>query len=268
METAFFAVSKLVWFVIRPESLLFLSVAGSLLALLLHRRKTALWLGGFSLAAMVLIFAYPVARPLYAPLERQFAARPVVEAPVGIIVLGGGEDHVPPLGRGTPSVNDAGERYLAAIALARQYPDAWVMFTGGRASLRGGPAGNAAQSAEIFVSGGIARDRIVLEDSSRTTAENASKGLALRPSGTEDGPWLLVTSAWHMPRAVGTLCAAGWSGLVPWPSDFRSGRLYPNWSFANNLSELNGATKEWVGLLGYRLAGRTAELMPKGCPPN
>ncbi len=267
METLFFAISKLVWIVVRPETLLVLVVAASVLALALNRRRTALVLGTVSIAALVILSALPLARLVYAPLERQFPARPVVDAPVGILVLGGGEEFAPKIGRGLPQTNDAGERYLAAIALARQFPDAWVMFTGGRATLRGGPADNAALSAEIFVSAGISPDRIVLEDSSRSTAENASYALSLRPQGTEDGPWLLVTSAWHMPRAVATFCAAGWSGIVPWPTDFRSGKLWPNWSLAQNLHNLNGATKEWVGLVGYRLAGRTQELLPSGCPP-
>jgi len=268
METAFFAVAKLAWLLIRPESLLLLLFAASILAMILNRRRLAVVCGAIALAAALAIAVFPMARPLYAPLEARFPAMPEVEAPVGILVLGGGEELGPPLGRGQPQVNDSGERYLAAIALARRFPEAWVMFAGGRATLAGGHAPNAALSARIFTDAGIAPDRIVLEDSSRNTAENAANALPLRPAGTEAGPWLLVTSAWHMPRAVGTFCAAGWEGIVPWPTDFRSGRVMPGWQFADNLGALNTAAKEWAGLLGYRLGGRTRSVLPAGCPPG
>ncbi|MEM1431402.1 MAG: YdcF family protein [Pseudomonadota bacterium] len=268
METAFFAVAKLVWLLIRPETLLLLLFAASLGAAWRGWRRAALASGGVALGLALCVAVFPLARVLYTPLEARFPASPEISTPAGILVLGGGEEFGPPLGQGQPQVNDAGERYLAAIALARRHPSAWVMFAGGRATIEGGPAPNAALSARIFTDSGISPDRIVLENSSRNTAENAANALPLRPAGSEAGPWLLVTSAWHMPRAVGAFCTAGWEGIVPWPTDFRSGRLTPGWQFAKNLSELNGAAKEWVGLLGYRLGGRTSRVLPEGCPPE
>jgi uncharacterized SAM-binding protein YcdF (DUF218 family) len=142
------------------------------------------------------------------------------------------------------------------------------MFAGGAATLSGGTGRQAETSAEILRQGGVEPERILLENRSRNTAENAANALTLRPEGTEAGPWILVTSAWHMPRSVGTFCAAGWEGIVPWPTDYRGNRSGLGWRFARNLEELNFAAKEWVGLLGYRVTGRTDALFPAGCPPG
>lgn len=267
METLFFVVAKSVWALIRPETVLLALFALAVLLGHLRVRRASLWTGTLALALALVIAVLPVARLLYASLESRHPAMPQVEAPVGILILGGGEELGPRRGGGLPQVNEAGERYLAALALAHAHPDAWVMFAGGAATLSGGTGRNARMSARVFEEAGIEPSRILLENSSRNTAENAANALSVRPPGTEAGPWLLVTSAWHMPRALGTFCAAGWEGLIPWPTDFRSGRLDPGFNFAQNLRELNTATKEWVGLLGYRATGRTEQLLPEGCPP-
>ena len=271
METLFFVVAKAVWAVLRPETLLLLLFALSVWGLAVgaagsFARKLGLASGVLGLTAAVAIAAWPVAGPLYRPLEARFPPMPEVADPAGILVLGGAEEFGPR--PGLPQVNAAGERYVAAMALAARFPEAVVMFAGGEASLSGGTGRQADLSAEILRQGGVAPQRIVLENASRNTAENASNALALRPPGTEAGPWLLITSAWHMPRSVGAFCAAGWEGIVPWPTDFRGGRAGLGWSFARNLEDLNIAAKEWVGLLGYRLTGRTDRLMPLGCPPG
>jgi uncharacterized SAM-binding protein YcdF (DUF218 family) len=267
METLFFAVAKSVWALIRPETLLLALFAIAVLLGRLRFRRASVRTGTLALVLALVIAVLPVARLLYAPLEARHPARPQVDAPVGILVLGGGEELGPARGRGLPQVNEAGERYLAAIALAHAHPEARVMFAGGAATLSGGTGRNAEMSARVFEEAGIDPARLVLETSSRNTAENAANALALRPAGTEAGPWLLVTSAWHMPRALGTFCAAGWEGLVPWPTDFRSGPLDLGFNFALHLRELNTAAKEWVGLLGYHATGRTEQLLPEGCPP-
>jgi uncharacterized SAM-binding protein YcdF (DUF218 family) len=267
VETLFFAVAKGVWALVRPETLLLALFALSVLLGRLRFRRGSVRSGTLALALALIIAILPVARPLYAPLEARHPPMPEVQSPAGILVLGGGEELGPPLGGGLPQVNAAGERYLAALALAHAHPEAWLMFAGGAATLSGGTGRNAAMSARVFEAAGIDPARIVLENASRNTAENAANALALRPPGTEAGPWLLVTSAWHMPRALGTFCAAGWEGLVPWPTDFRSGSLELGFNFAEHLDELNTAAKEWVGLLGYRATGRTQALLPTGCPP-
>ncbi len=113
---------------------------------------------------------------------------------------------------------------------------------------------------------GLPEERLIVEDRSRTTAENAVLALE-RIGGSHDGAWVLVTSAWHMPRSLGTFCAAGWRNLIPYPVDYRGGAFFGDigWGLAGNLDKVNSGVKEWIGLLAYRLTGRTAAFFPEGC---
>lgn len=128
-----------------------------------------------------------------------------------------------------------------------------------------GPSGTSVAE-RIFQQAGIPGSRPTLEAKSRNTAENARRTLEL-VDGAGQGPWLLVTSAFHMPRAVATFCGAGWQNVVPWPTDYRTGTFWSDigWSLASNLETLNTGIKEWVGLLGYRLVGHTDRLMDRRC---
>lgn len=95
-------------------------------------------------------------------------------------------------------------------------------------------------------------------------AENAARSLEL--VGRRAGPWVLVISAFHMPRAVGTFCAAGWRNIIPYPVDFRgAGQLELGWDLGGGLSKLNMGLKEWIGLVAYRVTGRMDSLWPRAC---
>ena len=85
-------------------------------------------------------------------------------------------------------------------------------------------------------------------------------GLALA-APRPDERWVLVTSAFHMRRAVASFCAAGWKNIVPWPTDYRTGGFADRigWNFAQNLNELNLGVREWTGLAAYSLTSRTSD---------
>ena len=264
METLFFLASKLIWLLIRPESWLAGFFLIGILALWRGRLHAAKALLTTLLLALLTIGIFPMGLLLIAPLEARYPPAPVLQNIAGIIVLGGGEEADRWAASGEIALNDAGERFLAGIALAHRFPEARLVFTGGSPSLIGaGPATNSLAEA-IFQAGGIAPERILIEDRARNTAENASLTRALleargeNPVARTDRHWVLVTSAYHMPRAVATFRAAGWTNLTPWPTDFRGGvfRARIGWDLARNLDELNLATKEWVGLLAYHLTGR------------
>ena len=101
---------------------------------------------------------------------------------------------------------------------------------------------------------GLAAERLTLERASRNTAENARLTydlIAPEPSET----WVLVTSAFHMPRSVASFEAAGWQGIIPWPVDYRAGTLRGGigWDLGRNLEVLNTAVREYIGLLAYQI---------------
>ena len=116
----------------------------------------------------------------------------------------------------------------------------------------------------IFASLGIAPERIIAEEQSRNTVENAvfSKLLAMPQPGER---WLLVTSAHHMPRAMGVFRAADFP-VEAYPVDWRTrgpiDLLRPFDSVGRGLERADTAMHEWIGLLIYWLTGRSAQLFP------
>ena len=168
--------------------------------------------------------------------------------------------------RGLASVNAAGDRFVAGMALARAHPEAMLVFTGGSAAVFRDTRSGAAVAEVIFLEGGISADRIRLEGISRNTAENAAltaELLAKEPGAR--GPIVLVTSAFHMPRAIGAFCAQGFENIIPYPVDFRGEtRFALRWDLAGGVERLNFAVKEWAGLLVYKVTGRIESVLPKG----
>ena len=256
MDTLFFIISKGAWAVIRPEGLIVIANVFGVLALWFGRSKLASGLFTPAALAMAGIAVFPLGDLVLSPLETRFRANPNFAPVTGIIVLGGAEIGTISTAWGQPATGAAGERFLAGIWLARQHPEAVVLFSGGNGRLGGGPSG-ADIAEDIFLSAGIGADRLVLERNSRNTAENAR--LLRRIITVRDGDrWLLVTSAYHMPRSVAVFCSAEWTGLIPYPVDFRSGAFSRRigWDFAQNLDEFNLGVREWLGLLAYRLSGQ------------
>jgi uncharacterized SAM-binding protein YcdF (DUF218 family) len=260
VDTLFFIVSKLAWALISPETWILLLVLWTFLALLTGRLRAATWLSGGAASLVLLAGVLPLGSVLLRPLETSYPANPDLDQVVGIIVLGGGENAELSDRWGQPQVNEAGDRFLAALSLAQQFPEASVLFTGGIGSLGQNGRSTGADVAETLLrSAGLSPERLLLERTSRNTAENARNSLALSSAG-QGGPWVLVTSAFHMPRAIETFCAAGWTDVVPWPVDFRTGDLTDGirWGVLENLGLLDLALKEYVGRLAYRHTGRSA----------
>lgn len=261
----FFVVSKVFFFFARPLNLLiFLLVGGLLLSATRFGRAGRRVVAVATLLFVVIGFS-PLVRAGLHVLENRFPRPGVLDpAPEGIIVLGGALDvQVVGTRPGLVPYNDAAERLMEVGPLAKLYPEARIVFTGG--GDRSDPAAptEAEAARALFLSFGIAPERILVEDRSRTTSENGLYTRELvRP--TPGRAWLLVTSAWHMPRAVGVFRAVGWSELVAYPTDYRTpgdGR-YRFDPASENFVGAEILTREVAGLVGYRLTGRTKDLFP------
>ncbi len=257
---------KIAFIVLRPSNLLLLlAVLGFVVSL--RGRRWGLWLLATALGAMVLVTLVPVGLWLTSPLERRFPIpSPMPERVDGFVVLGGGtEPHLFAV-NGRPDFDDAGDRFFALLELARRYPQARVIFTGGPAADRGS-ATEADVIADLWSRHGLPFERLVLDREARNTIENARNAFALaRPRPGE--VWLLVTSAKHMPRSVGCFRAVGFP-VVPFPVDFRTGGprpLFDELHVSRRLYELDEAIYEWFGLFYYRLLGHTPELLPGAGP--
>jgi uncharacterized SAM-binding protein YcdF (DUF218 family) len=152
---------------------------------------------------------------------------------------------------------------VAFIELARRYPQTRLVFTGGSGNPTYQEAREADLAEELFSNLGLDPERVVLERESRNTYENARNTNTLIEHGANE-TWLLVTSAFHMPRSFGVFCQQGWK-MKPYPVDYRTlqGELLDvNLDFPGNLTDFNLALREWIGLLAYRLTGKTNRLVP------
>ncbi|CAO4165323.1 YdcF family protein [Methylorubrum populi] len=263
----FFPLSKVIYFVLTPSNFLILL---GLLGCLLLFTEAGRGLGRvFAIAGLLGLFVAglsPLSAWTLMPLENRFPAFTEDGAPVtGIIVLGGAVEADTSIGRDQITVNDAGEREIALADLARRYPRARLVFSGGAGSTREGAVSEAEIVSRFADTLGVPRDRLILEQQSRNTHENAV--FSARMTQPKPGErWLLVTSAWHMPRAIGCFRKAGFT-VTAYPVDYRT-----NWprdayrfaSFASDgLSELDIGVKEWIGMIAYKLAGYTDEVMPR-----
>jgi uncharacterized SAM-binding protein YcdF (DUF218 family) len=266
----FFYLSKIIWFILQPSSLLLLGVCIGIWLVRWGRIEAGLrWLTG-SMIALGIVGVTALSDIITSPLQNRFPRPDLAALQIdGIIVLGGAEDTRPGL-RELMSLNEAGERVTEAVALARRFPTAKLVWSGGSGNLLTERISAAERALALFEAFGIARDRIVLEDASRTTDENAR----LTRDSVKPKPgqrWLLVTSAWHMPRAVGCFRQAGFE-VVAWPVDYRTPEDV-NWlqvfgSVPDGLRRFDTMTREYVGLLAYRVTGRTDALFPAPTVPT
>jgi uncharacterized SAM-binding protein YcdF (DUF218 family) len=259
-----FVLSKLGWALVRPGNLLAMAlILGWLLRI--SRRPTARRLGKRLVSAGVLLVAVltllPVGQVTLRPLEERFP-QPALPARIdGIILLGGSVHTEMTADRGQTVLNGAAERITEFVALARRYPDARLVFTGGSGFVFAGDLREADVIRDVLDGLGFDTSRVAFERESRNTYENAvfSRPLVDPEPGET---WLLITSAAHMPRSVGIFRRAGWPVLA-YPVDYRSTSDL-TWSpdLLSGLDALNESVREWVGLAAYRLMDRTDAWFP------
>jgi uncharacterized SAM-binding protein YcdF (DUF218 family) len=252
-------ISKAIWFVVRPGNLLLLILLIATLVAWLRPGKG--WSGGrlwLTLVSALLLFVTfaPVNSWIARPLEERFPVPAALPAHIdGILVLGGIAQRPISDQRQTLAVNESAERLMVSAALALRYPGARLVISG---------SGEDQQSLKAWFSHiGLESERVQFETASRNTFENAVLSRHKIQPGLGQ-VWLLVTSAQHMPRAMGVFRKLGWP-VLPYPVDFRTAgpdNLVGWPDMAENLAGVSIVLKEWVGLLAYYLLDRTDELWP------
>jgi len=258
--------SAIVWGLLQPVNLIGLLLAASILAGLLRWRKTALSASSAALLVLALGGWTSLGALLMQPLEDRFVRPdPAPDRIDGIIVLGGGFEGAINLARGGHELNRGGDRFVETAILARRYPEARIVISGGSGSVMLAGEGDADTAPRLLEALGVDRARLELENQSRDTYENSVMTRRLiEPKPGER--WLLVTSAFHMPRSVALFRKAGFD-VIPWPSDYRTtgqetfGLARDN--VIDNLHNLTTALREWIGLSAYWLTGRTDTLLPE-----
>ncbi|EAU42799.1 hypothetical protein FP2506_08156 [Fulvimarina pelagi HTCC2506] len=261
----FFYLAKIGWFVLQPLVAIILVAFAGWIAFLFGFRRTGKSFFVLAALSLAIVSVSPLGLAMTAYLENRFERPVPMPAEVdGIIVLGGAFDTRVARTRGVIELNEAADRASVSVALARTYPGADVLFSGGVAAAFREDIPET-QSAEQFYLGlGLDPNRLKLDGKARDTFENAVYAKALadpQPGET----WLLVTSAYHMPRAMGCFRTVGFD-VVPYPVDYRTPEgadvWRPSTATTRNLEKVHFAIREYIGLAAYWAAGRTDSLVP------
>jgi uncharacterized SAM-binding protein YcdF (DUF218 family) len=260
----FFVVSKALWLVTDPITLL---LACTFVGALIVRRapRTGRVLTLIGAGALLVVGILPVATLLLRPLEERFPGPPAdAAAPYGIIVLGGPINVALSLAHGQTALEEGAGRLTEAAILARRFPDAKIVYSGGSDGSSGSRPTEAGEARKLLVALGVDASRIEIENRSLNTDQNARFTAALVKPKPEQ-TWWLVTSAWHMPRSMGLFEKAGFSVRAD-PVDYRAfgdARDYrPNREPTRGLRLFELAVHEWIGLAAYHLAGKTDAWFP------
>lgn len=251
----YFVLSKTIGkLLLLPDSFFSIGILGlALLVTPFSQFGNRLVLGAFG--ALVICGLLPLGAAMLMPLENRFPAwSPTPEAPTGILVLGGGIDEYLSEERGETVPDRGFTRVIAAAKLARRYPNARIIYTGGSSNLTGNDIREADYAAQAFEDLGISKSRIEIERDARNTSENAVRAKALA-SPKQGERWLLVTSAYHMPRSVKLFRKVGFV-VEPVPTDWQTDlktfwRLDP----LKRLGQLKTASREWIGLAVLWITG-------------
>jgi uncharacterized SAM-binding protein YcdF (DUF218 family) len=264
MDDLFWKTSKILWELGNPDMLILLSLVIGTLFLWFRWLKSARILLTLVTAVLLVLVFLPVDKWLLWPLENRFPVPVTLPEKVdGIIVLGGGENPLVSAIRKQPQVNGAAERLITFVYLANRYPEAKLVYTGGTGHLRLQEFKGADAAREVFQQLGLNTDRVLFESQSRNTIENIH--LSHRMVHPKKGEkWILITSAFHMPRSIGLFRKAD-GEVIPYPVDYIStGVLQYDWVPGGFyvIGQFNIGLREWIGCLVNWVLGNSLELFP------
>jgi uncharacterized SAM-binding protein YcdF (DUF218 family) len=260
----FFTLSKIFWIIADPANFLLISLCIGGVLLLTWSQKWGRRIICMVTVVWLFIAVLPLGSWMFLPLENRFPIVNQLPKKVdGIIALGGVVNQFVTKARGQVAIGGAVERLTEFAELVKRYPNAKAVYTTGSGSLTRQDIKEADVVGPFLKKLGIEPSQIIFENQSRNTFENAilsQKIVKPKPDET----WVLITSAFHMPRSVGVFRKAGWA-VIPYPVDFYlSGKAPGMFSFnaGAGLGRVSGALHEWIGLLVYRLTGRIDEFFP------
>ena len=267
MDDIFFYLSKYIWTVISPDSLFIILLTLCLLLFLLRQTKKATLLLGLLVFCTLFLSFFSVGDWMLYPLESRFQHNPDLPKQVdGIIVLGGSVIPDRSVEWQQLETNWSHERLSSFLQLAQLYPNAKLVFSGGNASTDMDKPTEAQTAETYFFNSGISPERLFIDKKARNTAENASYSKQLvNPQPSE--VWVMITTAYHMPRAMGVFCQQNWK-VIPYPVDHQTlpSKLYqPRFGLIGHANHLILASHEWIGLLYYYFSGKTHQLLPTQC---
>jgi len=260
-----FALSKIFWIVINPVNIfVFFLLLGTFLLFTRYQRSGRRMLAG-TVSVFVVLGFVPLGFWLTANLEDRFPVNPPIPEDIaGIVTLGGTINQYITVARGQPALTQGGERLTEFVHLARRFPNARLVFTGGSSALIDTTVKEADAARVFFDQMGLADREIIYENRARNTYENALFAKELVGDDARARRWVLITSAAHMPRSMGSFKQAGWN-IMAYPVDYVTdgrGGFELQFRPIRGLASLNTSMREWIGLIVYRILGRTPVIVP------
>lgn len=266
LQDILFAASKVLGPLLDPRVALYWVLLAGIVLLWSPWKRAGRALATLAFVASLAIGSSPLGALALNALENRIPAPAALPAKIdGIVVLGGDVDpRMMRLRNATPGAD--AQRQIAFADLARRYPDAKLVYSGGSGRLIDRDDTDADGAMKLLPMLGLDPARVIFEDRSRNTWENAALSRELgapQPGET----WLLVTSAFHMPRAVGCFRVAGWTGFIPYPVGYMTPPdvgtdWWPSFTFDGRMFALYAAIREFSGLFYYRLTGRVDAWFP------
>ena len=260
----FFVLSKIFWFIIQPLNLIALALIGSVLASWRGKAGTARRLAVLAMLGLIAPFFLPIGKWMLMPLENRFTTPATMPKQIdGIILLGGAQRPALTNHWQQPELNAAAETLTTFAALARSYPNAKLVFSGGSGDILRQELSEEQTVRLFFRQQGLDDARVLYENKSRNTYENALLSKALvqpQPNQT----WLMITNARSVPRAMGVFRQVGWK-VLPIAADHMvvpGGDWQPQLSLVTAFLEINEGLHEWLGLIAYYFSGKSDELFP------
>jgi uncharacterized SAM-binding protein YcdF (DUF218 family) len=244
----FFLLSKIFWGLFAPSHVIVWTSIAAAICLAAGWQRAGRNFAVITALLLIFIGIIPTAIWLLRPLEFKYTSpEKPLDRVTGILTLGGSEDEK--------------FRLTATYALARQYPSAYVVYSGGSNALIGDQNDIDSQRAKsVLLSLGLDPHRLIVESRSRNTWENILYSQALvKPEPGQT--WILATSAVQMPRAMEVANQLNWK-FVPWPTNWYTGQhVFSGYFLVSlNLGAFDEAIREWVGLYAYRWAGKAKYL--------
>ncbi|MBI1244283.1 MAG: YdcF family protein [Alphaproteobacteria bacterium] len=264
-QDALFFLSKLIGPLSDPRTTLFATLAAGILMLWTPWRRIGRALASLTIVSAIALSAAPIGPLAVGWIENRIPPPEQLPQQVdGIVVLGGDVNsrmlRLRPVSPGHDST-----RLIAFADLSRHYPNAKLVFSGGSGQVLDRTDTDSDGARRLLPILGVDTTRVIFEDKSRNTFENARFSLDIAQPKPEE-TWLLVTSAFHMPRSLSTFRQAGWK-IVPYPVGYMTAPdaafewQFPT-SFDGRLFYLAVAARELVGYAYYFVTGRSASLLP------
>ena len=261
MDTLFWFFSKLLWWIFSPSRILLFLLALGTVLLWTKKNIAGRWLLSVAVVVIFVLSFRPFGQGLLFVLESRFShSLKLPEELDGVVVLAGSENSTISKTWGQPSLNGSSERLITFISLAKRYPEAKLLFVGGVGSVDSQVPTPEGTARMIFEQVGLDASRVIFESKSHNTFQGGVASYELiKPKAGEK--WVLITSAFHMPRSVGVYRQAGWE-VIPYPVDFGyDDQIRFDFSLGH-MAVFSRALHEWIGVFVYGLTGKTTELFP------